>query len=86
MTETLLAFAALLTLSLFAGLARVLLGPTPADRIIAAQLLSTGGVAILLLLAEATDERAFQDVALILVLLASMATVVYVRGRAEPRG
>jgi multicomponent Na+:H+ antiporter subunit F len=71
--------AAALLVSLLAGIGRALVGPRPADRILAAQLLGTAGVAVLLVLAAATDARALQDVALVLVLLAAMATIVWLR-------
>lgn len=72
-------FALVLLLNLAAGLWRVQIGPTRADRIIAAQLFGTTGVGILLLLAPALDSPALQDVALVIALLAAMATVAFVR-------
>jgi multicomponent Na+:H+ antiporter subunit F len=80
------AFAAALLVTLLAGIVRALLGPRPADRILAAQLLGTGGVGVLLVLAEAGDSRALQDVALVLVLLAAMATIVWLRRAEGDRG
>jgi multicomponent Na+:H+ antiporter subunit F len=71
--------ALFLLLNLVVGLARVWRGPTPADRMIASQLFGTTGVAILLLLAEASSIPALRDVALVVALLAAMATVVFVR-------
>ena len=71
--------ALFLLLNLVAGLARVWRGPTPADRMLAAQLFGTTGVAILLLQAEASSVPALRDVALALALLATLATVVFVR-------
>src|ERR687891_907285 len=71
--------ALFLLLNLVAGLARVWRGPTPADRMLAAQLFGTTGVAILLLLAEGSSVPALRDVALALALLATLATVVFVR-------
>jgi multicomponent Na+:H+ antiporter subunit F len=68
-----------LLLNLVAGLARVWRGPTPADRMLAAQLFGTTGVATLLLLAERSSVPALRDVALALALLATLATVVFVR-------
>jgi multicomponent Na+:H+ antiporter subunit G len=46
------------------GLARVLWGPSAADRMMAAQLLGTGGAATALLLAMATGNTALVDIAL----------------------
>ena len=64
------------------GFVRILRGPTSADRMMAAQLLGSGGVAALLLLAVGLHESAVVDVALLLVLLAAFAAVGFVRGSA----
>ena len=45
--------ALLILISVVVGLIRILKGPTAADRMLAAQLFGTGGVAILLILAQA---------------------------------
>ena len=60
------------------GLIRVLRGPSDADRIMAAQLLGTGGIAALLLLAGATGTAAAVNVALTLALLAAFVSVAFV--------
>jgi multicomponent Na+:H+ antiporter subunit F len=78
-----LGLALFLLLNVGIGLARVLLGPTPADRMLAAQLFGTTGVAILLLLAEALETPAVRNVAFVFSLLAIIATVVFVR-RSQP--
>ncbi|AHY46268.1 Multisubunit Na+/H+ antiporter MnhF subunit [Rubrobacter radiotolerans] len=70
--------AVFLLASILAGLVRVFLGPTPADRMLSAQLFGTTGVAILLLLALALGSPALVDVALALGLLAAVATVAFV--------
>jgi multicomponent Na+:H+ antiporter subunit F len=76
-----LTVAALVVLAMVAlGLFRILRGPSDADRMMAAQLLGSGGVAALLLLACGTGVRAVVDVALLLVLLAAFAAVGFVRG------
>lgn len=78
--ETLyLALAIFLMLNIAAGLVRILRGPTPADRMLAAQLFGTTGVAILVLLAEAQSLPALRDVALVFALLAALATVAFVK-------
>jgi multicomponent Na+:H+ antiporter subunit F len=59
------------------GLVRILRGPGDADRMMAAQLLGTGGVAALLLLGAATGVGAAADVALTLALLAAFASVAF---------
>jgi multicomponent Na+:H+ antiporter subunit F len=79
MDALLLALAAFLLVTLAAGLLRVVRGPTRADSMLAAQLFGTTGVAILLLLAEALAAAALRDAALVLALLAVLATVAFVR-------
>lgn len=78
-------FAAVILGTVIAGLARVERGPTPADRMLAAQLFGTGGVAILLLLSEGIGVPALRDVGLVFALLAAMAAVAFVK-RAWHRG
>jgi multicomponent Na+:H+ antiporter subunit F len=73
------ALALFLMLNLGAGMWRVLRGPTAADRMLAAQLFGTTAVAILLLLAEASDSAALRDVALVFALLAAVTAVAFVR-------
>jgi multicomponent Na+:H+ antiporter subunit F len=70
------------------GLVRILRGPGDADRIMAAQLLGTGGIAALLLLAQAMSAPAAVDVALILALLAAFVSVAFFKGadRSEVNG
>jgi multicomponent Na+:H+ antiporter subunit F len=65
------------------GLVRILRGPGDDDRIMAAQLLGTGSIAALLLLAEAMRVPAAVDVALILALLAAFVSVTFVKGFAR---
>jgi multicomponent Na+:H+ antiporter subunit F len=71
--------ATLILVSILAGLVRIFKGPTAADRMLAAQLLGTGGVAVLLILAHAMQIPSLLDVALVYALLAATATVVFVR-------
>ncbi len=75
--------AVFLSMNLVAGLWRIAQGPTTADRMLAAQLLGTTAVGILLLLAQAGDMPAGRDVALVLALLAAVTAVSFVR-RAWP--
>lgn len=88
MNELYLAVAVFLLLNVLAGLVRVLLGPTSADRMLSAQLFGTTGAAILLLLAQALSVPALRDVALVLVLVSVVAVVAFVRrawiGNAAP--
>lgn len=79
MSEWNIGLALFLLLNMIAGLGRIWLGPTAADWMLAAQLFGSTGVAMLLLLAEGLGKSALRDVALVLALLAAMATVVFVR-------
>lgn len=79
MNEVYLGTALFLLLNILAGLVRVLRGPTSTDRLMAAQLFGTTGVAILLLLGEVFAEPALHNVALVFALLAGLATVAFVR-------
>ncbi len=70
---------ALLLVTLIGGLARVLLGPTRPDRMLAVQLLGTVGVALLMLFASVFERAAFLDVALVLALLAAVSVAALTR-------
>lgn len=83
MQGLLLIAAIVLLLTILAGLWRVVRGPSAADRMLAAQLFGTTGVGILLLLAEAWQQPALRDAALIFALLAVLAVVAFVRLRRE---
>ncbi|HMO84858.1 MAG TPA: monovalent cation/H+ antiporter complex subunit F [Lacipirellulaceae bacterium] len=74
-----LGLAVFLLVTLVAGMIRVVRGPTAADRMLAAQLFGTTGVATLLLLAYAGDAPALVDVALVFALLAAVVGVAFVR-------
>lgn len=73
------AMALFLLLTLLAGLWRVLRGPTPADRMLAAQLFASTAVACMLLLAQTFDFPPLRDVALIFALLAAVTAIAFVR-------
>lgn len=77
MTAFLVISAGLILATVALGLARILHGPGDADRIMAAQLLGTGGVAALLLLGAASGESAVVDVALTVGLLTAFASVAF---------
>jgi multicomponent Na+:H+ antiporter subunit F len=79
MDEFLLFMAAFLVLMVALGLVRVARGPGRAERMMAAQLLGTGGIAALLLLGAASGVGAVVDVALTLALLAAFATIAFVK-------
>jgi len=74
-----LILALFLMLNLVAGMWRIFRGPTAADRMLAAQLFGTTAVATLLLLAQAYDNAALRDVALVFALLAAVTAVTFVR-------
>jgi multicomponent Na+:H+ antiporter subunit F len=76
---TLLCLAVVLLTSLVAGLARVLAGPTRSDRMLAAQLMGTTGVGVLLLLSYALRQPALVDVALVFALLTALAAIAFVQ-------
>ena len=72
------------------GLLRLLRGPTQADRMMAVQLLGTGGAAVCLLFAAASGAESLVDVALTLSVLAAFAAAALslatrARGPAERR-
>ncbi len=80
MTTFLLGAAAFILGTVTLGLVRILRGPGNADRMLAAQLLGTGGVAALLLLGVATGVGAVSEVGLLLALLAAFGSVAFVTG------
>lgn len=73
------AYAVVLLGTIVIGLVRVERGPTSADRMLAAQLFGTAGVAILLLLSFGLEMPALRDVALVFALLAAMTVVAFVK-------
>lgn len=82
MTAFLMAAAGAVLVTVVVGMVRILRGPGDADRVMAAQLLGTGGVAALLLAGIARDRAATVDVALTLALLAAFASIAFVKGAA----
>jgi multicomponent Na+:H+ antiporter subunit F len=84
MSEFLFGAAVIVLLMVVIGLFRVFWGPDEADRLMSAQLLGSGGVAVLLLLAVAMDVSAAIDVALMLALLAAFASVAFVNKAGAP--
>ena len=79
MNEFLLGAACLVLLCTALSLLRLLRRPSDIDRILSAQLIGTGGVAILLLIGAASDEPAAIDVALTFALLAALAAIAFVK-------
>jgi multicomponent Na+:H+ antiporter subunit F len=80
-SEWLAGFAVFLAANLVAGLLRLFLGPHPADRLLAAQLFGTLGVALLLVLSVLDGRPALRHIGLVFVLLALLATAVFTRLR-----
>ena len=79
MTDFLLAVAGFVLAMVALGLVRVLRGPGDADRMMAAQLLGSGGIAALLLGGAATGDGSVVDVSLTLALLAAFASIAFVQ-------
>ncbi len=65
-------------LSILGGLIRILRGPSPAERMLAAQLFGTASVAMLLILSHLMAMPALLDVALVFALLAAVTLVCFV--------
>jgi len=91
MTEFLTAALGFILAMLSLGLIRILRGPADSDRMMAAQLIGTGGIAAVLLVGAVTGVPATVDVALTLALLATFASIAFVKkgaaalGADEPR-
>jgi len=79
MTEFLTGTLGFILAMLALGLVRVLRGPNDADRMMAVQLIGTGGIAALLLLGAVTGATAAVDVALTIALLATFASIAMVK-------
>lgn len=71
--------AGALLFSLLLGLARIYRGPERANRLLGAQLGGATTTALLLVLAEALSTPGLRDVALLLILLAAVLGVAFVR-------
>ena len=82
MSDFLLSTAGVILFTVGVGLVRILGGPGDADRMMAAQLIGTGGIASLLLIAAATGARGVDDVALGLAILAAFASAAFVNSAA----
>ncbi|WP_228613561.1 monovalent cation/H+ antiporter complex subunit F [Alkalimonas sp.] len=75
----LMGMAAAILLTVLLGLWRVWRGPDLVNRLLAIQLLGSGGVAILLLLSQALAQPALLEVALIIALLAAVVPAAFVQ-------
>ena len=83
MAEFFFAVAAIVLLTVALGLFRIFLKSGEAERLMSAQLLGSGGVAVLLLVGVAMATPAIIDVALVLALLAAFASVAFVNEAAS---
>jgi multicomponent Na+:H+ antiporter subunit F len=79
MTAYLSVIIGLLLITLLGGLWPIVRGPTAADRMLAAQLFGTLGVAILVLLAALIQKPAVFNAALVLALLAPLVLIAFVK-------
>jgi multicomponent Na+:H+ antiporter subunit F len=77
MNEFLTVMVGLILVLLALGLVRVLRGPGDADRMMAAQLIGTCGIAALLIIGVIGGTSAAIDVALVLALLATFAAAAF---------
>ena len=84
MTGFLFGAACLVLATTALGLVRVLLGPADADRMMAVQLLGTGGIAVVLLVGAATGVSAAADVAIVIALVSAFASAAFVKGTGHP--
>lgn len=83
MPESLTLIALFVLLASAAGLAIVLRSAIAIEKLMAVQLLGTGGAATLLLLGAATAQPALADVALLLVLLSAFSCAAFTLGEGE---
>lgn len=72
------AILVILLASILAGLVRVLRGPEPAERMLAAQLFGTAVTAIVMILSQMMDMPALLDVAMVFALLAAVTLIAFV--------
>jgi multicomponent Na+:H+ antiporter subunit F len=79
MADFFYAAALIVLLNIAASLVRIFNGPSRADRMMGAQLIGTGGVAMLVLLSLVHGQPGVLDVALLLALLAAFAAVGFVK-------
>ncbi len=86
MNAFLLGCAAVLALALAFGLVRLARGPDAVDRLAAAQLVGTNGVAVVLVLAEVTGDATLRLVALLLALLGAVTVATFLRVKLDRAG
>lgn len=83
MAEMLTGAALLILVTVAVGLFRVLRADLAIERMMAVQLLGTGGAAAALLLGTATSSPAMVDVALLLMLFAAFSCSAFALGESE---
>jgi multicomponent Na+:H+ antiporter subunit F len=79
MNDFVIGIATLVLTMVAIGLVAIFQRAAETDRLMAAQLLGSGGVTVLVLLAVATHSPAIVDVALLLALFAAFVAVAFVR-------
>lgn len=79
MSQIHICFSLVLLFTIVLGMLRILIGPTAVDRMLAAQLFGTCGVAILLLLAKGIQSPVLLDIALVFALFAALTAITFVR-------
>jgi multicomponent Na+:H+ antiporter subunit F len=79
MYDFLIAASGFVVVMMAVGLFLVLRGPGNTERMMAAQLVGTGGIAALLMAGTATGATAAADLALTLALLATFASIAFVK-------
>jgi len=85
MNTFLLLAAVVIVLNVAVALLRILLVGGHTDRLMASQLLSTGGIAAMLLFGVVNQQSAVVDVALILAVLTAFASLAFVNAYKQRR-
>ncbi len=79
MDPVLMGLGAVIVMTAFLGILRIQRGPSGADRMLAAMLFGTAGVALALILAEAAGAGGARDAALVFALLGAITAVAFVK-------
>lgn len=81
---TLMLLGTVLVATVLAGLWRIVVGPSHADRMLAVQLFGTAGAAVLVVWAQVAETPALRDAALVLALLAAIVSAALVQFLRQP--
>jgi multicomponent Na+:H+ antiporter subunit F len=73
-----------LLLNILVGTLRLVIGPSPADRMLAVQLFGTTGMGVLLVMSIAFEQPLLINIALVFALLAVMTLTAFVRRASTP--